>query len=572
MIRVEIKTESTAKILDVAPEGGAYCVPRAQVPADAQLVTISFPFLDAQAGDEGYYISNSNKNCFLTFFTDRPDEEYVAEECILPFLAAKLGDRCLMVLVNGMRHDYVYHLSIRGGRYSLSITYDLTRIDLYEDIVLRVVELTGADADYSGVARAYRAITVREKGLTPLAERARDNAVLRYALDGMPLIRIRMGWKPVPTPVLEQTPETEPPMHVACTFAQVEALMEEMKRQGIEKAELSLVGWNMRGHDGRWPQVFPVEEALGGEEGLRRLIQHGKALGYRISCHTNSSDAYRIADCWDEGDIVKLKSGALSVDKASWSGGRMYHVCPTVALEKYLRPTLRKLRELGFEGFHYIDVLSILHPRTCFDPNHPSNAAQSAVTLNRLMAETAEAIGGFASEGGFDFTAKNLNYALYVAFNLLSGLPAVADEVVPLWQMVYSGYILSNPTAETVNYPIKAAENKLRFYEYGGMPTFYLYSRFVDTVGKNWMGEQDLYCATAAEREQTVACMRKALDEYRPFAQRRTAFMDAHRKRADGVYETIYSDGWHTVVNYTDADFPLDGRVVPAKDLIQFRG
>ena len=104
MIQVEIKTNNTAKVLDIAPEGDAYRVPRSVVPADAQLVTISFPFLDAQAGDEGYYISNSNKNCFLTFFTDRPDEEYVAEECILPFLAAKLGDRCLMVLVNGMRH------------------------------------------------------------------------------------------------------------------------------------------------------------------------------------------------------------------------------------------------------------------------------------------------------------------------------------------------------------------------------------------------------------------------------------------------------------------------------------
>ena len=161
MIQVEIKTNSTAKVLDIAPEGDAYRVPRGVVPADAQLVTISFPFLDAQAGDEGYYISNSNKNCFLTFFTDRPDEEYVAEECILPFLAAKLGDKCLMVLVNGMRHDYVYHLNVCGGRYSLSITYDLTRIDLYEDITLRVIELTGADADYSGVARRYRAITVQ---------------------------------------------------------------------------------------------------------------------------------------------------------------------------------------------------------------------------------------------------------------------------------------------------------------------------------------------------------------------------------------------------------------------------
>ena len=47
---------------------------------------------------------------------------------------------------------------------------------------------------------------------------------------------------------------------------------EAMKNAGIDKAELCLVGWNVRGHDGRWPQAFPVEPALGGEEELHWLI------------------------------------------------------------------------------------------------------------------------------------------------------------------------------------------------------------------------------------------------------------------------------------------------------------
>jgi hypothetical protein len=45
----------------------------------------------------------------------------------------------------------------------------------------------------------------------------------------------------------------------------------------FKRAQLCLVGWNQKGHDGRWPQIFPVEEALGGEEKLRRLIRKARA-------------------------------------------------------------------------------------------------------------------------------------------------------------------------------------------------------------------------------------------------------------------------------------------------------
>ena len=130
-------------------------------------------------------------------------------------------------------------------------------------------------------------------------------------------------------------------------FKQVEELMDEMKAQGIEHAELCLVGWNVRGHDGRWPQAFPVEEALGGEEGLRSVMAHARRIGYRLVCHTNSSDAYRIADCWDESDIIRTKSGALHMNDEGWSGGNMYRVCPLPALEKHTVPTLERLKEMG---------------------------------------------------------------------------------------------------------------------------------------------------------------------------------------------------------------------------------
>ena len=548
-------------------------IPHHEIPDGTEQVEISLDFLNGDSGTDGYYVIPYAKACFLTRFRQREETEYICRENIMPILGAKMGERAFLLIMEGMMYDYQVKLKVRKGFYSLSIVYDLTEIDLYEDISFRVIALNGGEADYNGMAHSYRRYQQERKHLIPLRERMEKESVMNYGLKDMPIIRIRLGWKPVPSPVLEQTLATEPPMHVACTFAQVEALMEEMRRQGIPRAELCLVGWNSRGHDGRWPQMFPVEEQLGGEEGLRSLIAHAKNIGYRITCHTNSSDTYRIADCFEEADVIKKKDQSLSVNENTWSGGRMYNLCPKVASEKYLEQNLKKLNTFGFEGFHYIDVLTSVPPRTCYDPRHPLNASQSVGYLNHILKRTRQEMGGIASEGGFDFAAENLDFSLYIAFNLLEGYPLVADEIIPLWQLVYHGYILSNPSAETVNFPVKEPDVRLKFYEYGGIPVIYFYSRFVGGADrKNWMGDKDMTCATEEERVESVSRIKKMMEEYRPFAGRQLAFMERHDKLAEGVYQTTYSDGYRVIVNDTEQPFLLGEVCVPAKEVVQVRG
>ena len=547
-----------------------YTLPAGDVPPETKRLEVCLDFLNARAGTEGYYIVPSVSACFLMKFIPREDTEYETTAHLMTMFGARLGDEAKLVVMEAMRFDYCLRTAVRKGQYTISMVYDLTKIDLYEDIVLRVYTLTGEEADYSGVARKYRRLQEQKLRLKPLAERAGREPEIAYALDNMPVIRIRMGWKPVPTRVPEQNPENEPPMHVACTFEQVEGLMEAMKRQGIERAELCLVGWNRKGHDGRWPQVFPVEPELGGEEGLKKLTAHAERLGYRVVCHTNNSDAYSVADCWDPDDIIREKAGGMSVNNVYWSGGRMYNLCPRMAYEKYQPADCERMKDIGFRGFHYIDVLTIVPPRSCFHREHPLNAEQTAGFINRILARARAQFGGAASEGGLDFAAANLDYALYVGFNLTQGLPPVADELIPLWQLVYHGYILSNPWAETVNYVIKGPVNRLRFHEFGGMPTIYLNSRFVED-GKNWMGDVDLHCATPAQQEESARQIKRELDDCAPLAGRQTAFMERHDKLAEGVYRTTYSDGWQVLVNLNDHDYRDGAITVPALDMIQTR-
>ncbi len=64
-------------------------------------------------------------------------------------------------------------------------------------------------------------------------------------------------------------------MKLYLTFDEVGMLLDALKSNGVEKAEICIIGWNQKGHDGRYPQLFPLEESTGGEKALRELIKKG---------------------------------------------------------------------------------------------------------------------------------------------------------------------------------------------------------------------------------------------------------------------------------------------------------
>ena len=147
------------------------------------------------------------------------------------------------------------------------------------------------------------------------------------------------------------------------------------------------------------------------------------------------------------------------MNESPWSGGNMYDLCPAKALE-VCKDTFPKLKELGFAGSHYIDVVSIVHPRSCFDKNHPVNARQSVELYKEVANYTRDTFGAFSSEGSFDYYVPFLDYGLYVKFNRKRYLHM--DEGVPFYEMVFHGLLLYNQGSNTINLPFKTIEDNLQ--------------------------------------------------------------------------------------------------------------
>ena len=227
------------------------------------------------AGTPGFFLIpnvRSSSSCGgVIFFRDRPDavEEY-NESFAIPVFGVSTGNAGVLAVVTGARYDYALRIEVRSGAYKLTVIFGKSAVTPE----IRLLRLAPGESSYAGMARRYRNFQIARGVCRPLKERCAENPILAQSVRSI-MVRMRMAWKPVPSTVLEQTDENEPPVHVAITFKRAGEILRRFKAAGIDHAEFCLVGWNKGGHDGAFPDLFPVEKTLGSEDELRELLKYG---------------------------------------------------------------------------------------------------------------------------------------------------------------------------------------------------------------------------------------------------------------------------------------------------------
>jgi hypothetical protein len=530
----------------------------------------------ATEGDEGHLVIAQQSGALCHFRDKKPGQHFVSvyrgsTECPMPLFGAVRGQNAVAGIITSGQFDARVCVSTCWGpqkQYAIDPVFTLRSFReetrLPDDIAVEYHFLPAAEANWIGMGKRYREYNFTHRGIRPLRERAAASPGLAYSAGALE-VRIRLGVKPVPCEIKEQTPETEPPMRVFCDFTRVRDILDEFHRQGVKNTEFCLVGWNRGGHDGRYPQVFPVEPKLGGEAALRATIKHGQSLGYQMVAHDCYTDAYRISEDWSEEFLRKNPDGQPRKGGA-WGGGQSYNVCLARTYELFAKRNFSRTRALGFKGLHYSDVLSIIGPFPCYDTKHPQTRRQDAEATVRILALAQKTFGGVQSEGSLDFTAPALDRLLYVDCD--KWLPLMkrlyVDTLVPLFETVYHGTLLYSLSTDSVNTePGEAAY--LKTIEYGAAPLAYFYGHFMLDPTKNWLGKRDYRYDDAAGLKQIVAGLRRVYDDVERLRHLQMEFIEGHRKVADDVFETAYSNGQRVVVNYRGQPHTLpSGGVVPA--------
>ena len=545
-------------------------VPVREISRDIKFIDIIADDASAKKGEAGFFVLGDSS--YGEFRYD--DGFYMPSCCHMPIFGMKTPRGAFVAVVKGLRFEQTPAVEAVGGKYrvfprffirdddcnSRGKIYRSIGFDPYEDIVVDFYPLPEDKSGYVDMAKVYRNYRLSRGDVKPLAERAKGNPALAYAADSM-YVRIKHARKksdPKNPAHRMQTVENEPELEIFFTFDDFADIMRRMKAEGIDTAEMSSVGWNISGHDGRFPQYFPVEEKLGGEAKFRAAIAEGKSLGFHINCHINPFSVFAISNRWNDNGIAMFPDGTPFFDYFQ-PGGDAFRPCFQRFYDLWIKDDFVKMKALGLNGVMHLDVMSYVPVYPCCDPQHPLNRKQTAEYENKVGAYAREIFGGLASEGGLDHLAPNLDFALYLwAYPKWEGNPErLAHKYVPLWQAVYHGIIMSNPYYTTIDalYPKSyATSDQRKAYDYlenpqtrwlkvielGGRPTFY-YTDYKD-----------------------LKPMKRAYEEYQKLKHLQYFFIEDHREISENVFITAYSNGDETAVNYGGKPFVYRGVAVPA--------
>ena len=409
-------------------------------------------FLATQVGDEGFYLLPDFSGTLVRFKEHLPtvnrDRIYMHQSeweklSMMNCFGLKQDRQGTLAIIH--KGDFFCHAVTevnQAGRNRLYACFGL-RHDPGEPIKQEdkeiVFQFTEGRADgFFDLAAAYRDYLVHERGVSPLKERAEDNPVLAYAARAMrtKIFHARKG----------NSLDGNSPLKVYATFEQTEQILDRMWEAGLRQAVITLVGWNLGGHDGAYPQKFPVEPALGGEEGLRKLIAKAKGMGYQIVPHDNITSMYLAAQTYDP-EVLLRNEDNTPVLGGIWGGGQDSKPCPVAYFQRY-GPDVTRIRDLGFEGHYYLDGQSNpLH--RCHDPRHPADEEQFAISQCKLTQAHRALYGAVATEFGPAYALPFVDeICLHTPHNIAGCLGKVSedfrriiDRVVPFYPLAIHGLV-----------------------------------------------------------------------------------------------------------------------------------
>lgn len=387
----------------------------------------------------------------------------------------------------------------------------------------------GTKADYDDFAFLYRKWFLSH-GATLLRDRIKDNPVLAYSVDAV-RVKIFMAQK------YPYVPDGSTPVTVHADCGEVCRILDEMKNAGIEKAVVTLVGWNLGGHDGAYPSHFPIEPAIGGEEGLRELIRYAKELGYQIVPHDNWTDIYRNSADFDYEYVARDESQE-PVAAGIWGGGQAYKACPMVQLRRYGHE-FERIRALGFEGHYYLDAQSTAL-WTCHSPHHPANEKEFALALASITAIPRALFGAVSIECASAYSVPFIDEVSVIHFGHSSaGIDRLSPHFIPFFHIALHGLLLYNYSG--VQRRSYQKEGCLYEIAFGARP-----------------GMEVSYRNNGGNGGDCHECLKRLLEPYQIcFRQLKlqTVLIRSFKEPSPGIYRVTYENGMEIAVNTTDIPF-----------------
>jgi len=418
------------------------------------------------------------------------------------------------------------------------------------DRAVRFVPLEGEQADYVGMAHAYRDYLVHVKGVKPVETK---RPAFQLQLLGGVQRKDMIG-----STFVSMT-----------TFEQAKEILDGYTAAGVDSLEVTYEGWSNDGIYGNAPDHFPAEGSLGGNHDLEALAAYAKEKGIRLYLKSNyvkpyeSSDAIKPSRDSIRGlnkEVMEVKDPWVTTNQPSWK--LFYYLKPDRVYDKYIAKEAGKLAELGASGIHLQYMGDTLYSDQSSDT--PYNRKQTMETWTKAMDLMRSQTGHAAVDYGFAYALGHVDRIDGVPLD--SSHYVYEDGSVPFYQIVVRGLVPY--TGDPSNLQDDPRIWNLRLLEYGAMPS-YLLTYEDSSLLKRTMVD-GLFSSNYSK------WLKPSIDQYKKLTEVLNLVegqeITDHEQLDSYVYRTTYANGVQVTVNYDSEPTHVGSDVIQPYDYLVRKG
>ncbi|MCE5171638.1 DUF5696 domain-containing protein [Paenibacillus profundus] len=408
-----------------------------------------------------------------------------------------------------------------------------------EDMQIRYKFLNGQDASYVGMAKTYQSY-LADKGVLKKMEAGSDAAI------------------PVQVDVLGA--ETENGMFAqrlipVTTVAQLEAMLADMKQNGIKNVNVVYKGWNEGGLSGTSPAPVKYETALGSADDFARLAAAVSQQGGQLHLYSDFTAAYEGSARFSaQSDAAKkIDKSIITLPTYQKVYDTMYYLSAD-STRDIVQQNKKQYADLNVSGAAVDTTGSVLFSESV--DGKPSARRNTADTYMAAMKGLAETVPSVLMYSPNDYMLPYADQVLEVPMD--SSQYIYVSEVVPFVQMVLKGY--KDYYAPYTNFFANPQTSLLRMIETASYPSYYLTHE--SSYKLKFTDSNDVYTSAYADWRESMADGYRILNEaLQPI---RYAAIENRARLAADVVQVTYDNGIAVIINYANRDFQGEDITVPA--------
>ncbi len=403
---------------------------------------------------------------------------------------------------------------------------------LHSDLQVRYCLLSGKNANYSGMANAYRDYLLENQ----LVQKVDCGYNTRIDFLGGDQEEFLMGTTDVPM----------------TTVAQLEQILEMLRQDGVEQVISVYKGWQKGGLYDLPIEKYQVDGALGSTGALTELIRKEAENGYRIYLYNDGLliNETTNATTFNAMKMVNKRTFKLEVNGQVYD--LFYYLMPAkadAALSAFVKDyTAEGVNQLALAGL--TDTLFSYSYRGSYYSRRDTmisltNAVSHAGENCQLLLETPNAYLWQYTDAFLDMPLGSSDF-LYV------------DQDIPFLSLVLKGILPMY--SNYVNFEANKTENFLQMVESGMYPSFFLAHE--DSSKLIYTNSSGLYSLEYETYVDTIVSYDAALRQLAEMTY--DAFIVGHETLENGVVKVSYSNDVAIYVNYNEYEVVADGLTIEA--------